>query len=196
MRRLFVCVSSLFFSLSASGADSLRYFPPGSLSNIPRSDEFQEKWYSSQLTALGEKSLCCASVASRRTFRFTWLRTFDHPVVIRLEEGTSGNWTLQTKVASGAGGYDPGKLIVDQSSTLSAEKVAPLLKLLDADSAFWRMPSTDQERIGFDGSQWIIEVRHGSRYHFVDRWTPHNDSVQSLGKMFIELSGRTFEKVY
>jgi hypothetical protein len=155
-----------------------------------------QRWYAWHLKALGETSLCCTSVAGQRTFRFTWLRTFHNPVAIRLEERSTSTWTIHIKVADGTGGYDPGNLTVNESHTLGADKVAQLLGLLDAGSAFWTIPSIDEDRLGLDGSRWIIEVRHGSRYHFVDRWTPHDDPIQVLGKMFIELSGRTFEKVY
>ena len=196
MRRAFIGVFLVIISSNAVGTDSLRYFPPASLSKNPGSDEFREQWYSQHLIALGEKSLCCASVVGHRTFRFTWLRTFHDPVAIRLEERSPGNWTIHIKVADGAGGYDPGKLIVDESHTVSANKVTPLLGLLDTGSEFWAMPSIDEERFGLDGSHWIIEVRQGSRYHFVDRWTPRNDPVHAMGELFIDLSGRKFEKVY
>lgn len=88
----------------ASAADAPRY--------LPGIDAFHGEWYGKQLQALQESSLCCDSTDRGRVIRFVWLRSFHHPVVIRLNESTKGSWSLVTKVGSGAGGYDPRHGIV------------------------------------------------------------------------------------
>ncbi|HTC43957.1 MAG TPA: hypothetical protein VK696_02810 [Steroidobacteraceae bacterium] len=43
-----------------------------------------------------------------------------------------------------------------------------------------------------DGSQWIVEVRDGNRYHYVDRWSPQDGPVPEIGERFIALSQQDF----
>jgi hypothetical protein len=73
-------------------------------------DQLKDYWYAMYLTALRERPLCCNSSGSAEVYRFTWLRTFHHPVVISLEHDLKGRWLMHTKVTSGAGGYEPGIL--------------------------------------------------------------------------------------
>lgn len=196
MRQLVFWVVLALGTSATYAADPVRYFPAPPHSKNGRSDSFTEQWYSAQLKALGEPSLCCRDIAARHVYRFTWLRTFHRPVAIRLEENLAGKWTIHTKITSGAGGYDPGKLIVDESRAVSSGEIAPLAKLFGSGSSFWALPSADEDGGGLDGSRWIVEVRHGSRYHFVDRWTPSNGEVHDLGLVFMKLSKADFGKVY
>jgi len=47
-------------------------------------------------------------------------------------------------------------------------------------SKFWKLPPVLDDG-GVDGAQWIIEgVRYGD-YHVVDRWSPQNGEIRSLG---------------
>lgn len=190
---------TVFLTLSSGTAlssDSTRYFPPLSHSSDAKADSFTEKWYSDQLKALNEPTLCCSKIAVTRAYRFTWLRTFHHPVAIRIEEGPDSRWVIHTKVSSGAGGYDPGKLSIDKTRTATRNELASLKSLLEIGSPFWSLPSVDAEMGGFDGSQWIVEVRVESAYHFVDRWSPESGPVRQLGQLFIELSKVNFGEVY
>lgn len=76
-------------------------------------DTFVNSWYSKMLFALKEPILKDYK-ADKEIYRFTWLRTFNHPVVIRLEK--QGNAVrLFSKVSDGAGGYEPGNIIFDTS---------------------------------------------------------------------------------
>src|SRR5687768_10776338 len=63
------------------------YFPKEVLESEHGSDLFLNKWYSRQLFALHEPVLkndtCTAEM-----YRFTWLRTFDFPVCVRIEKST------------------------------------------------------------------------------------------------------------
>src|SRR5688572_21186821 len=74
-------------------------------------DTFVNTWYSKMLFALKEPILNNYN-GDKEIYRFTWLRTFHHPVSIRLEK-QNNVVKLFTKVCNGAGGYEPGQLIVD-----------------------------------------------------------------------------------
>src|ERR1022692_1355040 len=97
---------------------SAQYFPKQSLDD--RGDEFRSKWYSRQLHALKEPSLLTQSKnPNSEAYRFLWLRTFHHPVAIRVVLRPDGTGVLTTKVASGAGGYSPGVLKEENSRDLT-----------------------------------------------------------------------------
>ena len=189
MRFLIFTVLLILRSGAVLGADASKYFPSSF-------DSFKEQWYSEQLRALGEAPMCCAKGATIHAYRFTWLRTFHRPVAISVSQDAKGNWAIHTKVTDGAGGYSPGKLVVNESRPLSADAAGALQRLLEPGSSFWTLPSEDKERFGFDGSQWIVEARSGDSYHYVDRWTPDKGPVRDIGLMFMKLSGKEFGKVY
>jgi hypothetical protein len=94
-----------------------QYFPKGAFAHGQGDGDFVVGWYSSQLRAMKEPSLSTASPSEQATtYRFTWLRTFHHPLVARFVLDGSGAGTLYVKMADGAGGYQPGKVIVDSTS--------------------------------------------------------------------------------
>ncbi len=113
-------------------------------------------------------------------YRFLWLRTFDHPIAVRLDVHEDGTGTLVTKMASGAGGYAPGKLTEDRTSVLTREQVSTFVGKTIA-VHFWKLPSYDLNRSGEDGSEWVIEGVKDGKYHIVDRWSPDKGAVFELG---------------
>jgi len=113
-----------------------------------------------------------------------WLRTFHHPMAIRVEVQSDGTSRLITKMASGAGGNDPGKLIQNDSATLTKEQTELFLRTIE-EKGFWKLPSRDDSRMGCDGAQWIIEGIKNGTYHFVDRWTPEDGEVREIGLMMV-----------
>jgi hypothetical protein len=181
---LFVLVAAV--TLSAQGS----YFPKGALSDDPRGDLFRANWYSKQLKALEEPSLLqLAKNPSLESYRFVWLRTFHHPVVVRLDPRSDGTGELTTKVSSGAGGYAPGHVIENKSRAVTREEAERFLARV-RQAQFWGLPSHDTpEAAGDDGSQWIIEGVKEGKYHMVDRWTPETGPVRDLGVfLFVELA--------
>jgi len=144
---------------------------------------FKNQWYSSQLQALKEPSLySLRNNLSTESYRFLWLRTFHNPIAIRLDLRPDGTSDLIVKVASGAGGYNPGVLREQRAQLISKEQTAAFLKRI-SDLRFWDAPNPVKEEGGEDGSQWIIEGLKAGRYHVVDRWSPSKGVVRELGMM-------------
>ena len=107
------CVSilSLVFAIAVPLLAQGQYFPKLSFGSSSTLDELKQTWYSSQLRALQEPSLLTlVKSPSSECYRFLWLRTFNHPIAIRLEPMSDGTSVLTTKVASGDGGFHPGVL--------------------------------------------------------------------------------------
>jgi hypothetical protein len=159
-----------------------RYFPPGALDDDQRSEQLLTDWYSGQLKALEEPSLLkLAANPSVESYRFVWLRTFHHPVAVRLVLRTDGIGELTLKVANGAGGYAPGHLIENVSRPLTRQQTASFLERVKA-VQFWELPN-HRDRGGNDGAEWIIEGVKDGKYHVVTRWTPKSGPVRELGLM-------------
>jgi len=148
--------------------DAKIYFPPNTLNN-----SFIEEWYSRQLSAMKEPILI-NDTSTDEVYRFTWLRTFDNPITIRIERNND-SYSISWKQCDGDGGYHPGELIVDNKLKLEKQSWELfLIKLNKID--FWNLPTIKNNELGLDGSQWILEGRSGNIYHVVDRWTPRKES--------------------
>ncbi len=156
------------------------YFPRGSLGAY--TDSFKAEWYSTQLRALNEPSLLQLSQdKTRESYRFVWLRSFHHPVAVRVDVRPDGIGELTLKVGSGAGGYKPGETVQNLSRPLTLEESSMFLARLQK-LDFWSLPSyKNEERDGDDGAQWIIEGAKDGKYHVVDRWSPREGPVRELG---------------
>jgi hypothetical protein len=144
---------------------------------------------------MAEPSLSCAERAAE-TYRFVWLRTFDAPVAIRVESAHEA--VLLTSVTlSGAGGYDPGTVVERSTRSLSLPEWNMISDALNQ-ARFWATASWAHGNDGFDGSQWIVEGRAGSKYHLIDRWSPKSGSFYELGLLFLRLSRLDVpaEKIY
>lgn len=151
-------------------------------------DGFVNSWYSKSLFTLREPVIY-NSKSNREVYRFTWLRSFDNPISIRIEKHKE-KITFFSKVANGAGGYNPGKLIIDTCFNISINDWTELNKRID-DAAFWTMSTESKERPGLDGAEWIIEALKDNKYHMVIRWSPFtNDQVnfRNIGEYLISVS--------
>lgn len=159
---------------------------------------FVTTWYSKMLFALKEPILKNYQ-GNKEIYRFTWLRSFNHPVSIRLEK--QGDLIkLFTKVSNGAGGYVPGDLIVDKITDVTIQDYYTLQQKFE-ETKFWTLP-TEKVDASSDGSIWIIEVAKNNRYHLVTRHTPFVEkygNFRIIGEYLISLAKldkKETEKMY
>ena len=187
----------LFSTMAATGQ---AFFPAGAFyADNLKLDAAKAKWYSEQLTALQEPSLFEAKQDSTvQSYRFLWLRSFHHPVAIRVLIYADGSGVVVTKMADGSGGNKPGKLILNKTEPLSPD-AAKIFTQRIHQLNYWTLPMRDTNPSGTDGAQWVIEgIDHGT-YHLVDRWSPNDGPVRKLGLYFLhDLSGSYLknEEVY
>lgn len=153
-------------------------------------DTFVLKWYSSQLYAMKEPLLYNKKI-NKQVFRFTWLRTFDNPIIVRLEK--TDKCTLTWKMSDGAGGYDPGNLIIEKSKEIELTKWDDLQKLISK-SDFWNL---DLGRIssGLDGSEWILEGYEPTRYRAITAWTPREGKFYEACCYLLNLTDLDIKKI-
>ena len=167
-----------------------------------RRDTLINKWYSGQLRAM-EEPVAYTDKSDNEIYRFTWLRTFHHPIAIRIEKQDK-KYMLYWKVCSGQGGYAPGNLVTDEQKSLDENTWIEFKKLL-SQIDFWNLETYQKTRkivthkdgtqwlelsIGADGAQWILEGKTNFQYHVVDRWTPDKeDTYHQCCDFLIKLTG-------
>jgi hypothetical protein len=149
-------------------------------------DDFINDWYGEHLRAMGEKSFLDVSDENIETYRFLWLRSFHHPIFVRIER-EENKIKLFTKELGGAGGYRPGKVLRSNKINLEKEEFCRFLNLLE-DANFWKMP-TKHDVLGEDGAQWILEGVKKGRYHIMDRWSPEKGEYREACVYLLKLSG-------
>lgn len=158
-----------------------KYFPPGALSPDPWSDSFRGQWFSQHLDSLEEPVLYKAGPSGG--FRFTWLRTFHHPIAIRISPLGDNSYQLTATELGGAGGYTPGQIVRRHQRVLSPAEFARALELL-RDPELW---SPAVEPSGLDGAEWIIEATEGG-YRVVSQWSPTEGLIRAVGVEFLRLA--------
>ncbi|ALN56216.1 hypothetical protein GLE_0858 [Lysobacter enzymogenes] len=156
---------------------------PGSFAtpSIP-DDAHSRRWYSRHLAAAAEPSLSCGG--SARGYRFTWLRSFHHPVIVRV----SAQAGVEAVELDGAGGYEPGAVLRRSRAPLTAVQLQALRAAFDALDA---APAT-QDRNTLDGAEWILERRDASDHRVWVRTSPRDGALHVLGQDMLRLSGWTF----
>jgi hypothetical protein len=130
-----------------------------------------------------EEPLCRTINSEPEVYRFTWNRLFEWNVVriARTEAGPVLRYYRRYRKEP-----DPITLSMDDWSRLQAQVEAMHFWLLD--------PHND--RMGFDGSHWLIEGRRGYGYHTVHRWSPDpDDDLCALGQIFFELAGPPLSQI-
>jgi hypothetical protein len=94
-------------------------------------------------------------------FRFTWLRTFDNPIIVRIEK-KADRYKLIYKIGNGSAGYEPKGLKRTKTIAISNSDWDYFLELL-IQTGFNTIPN----RYYFpmtDGASWILEHRTGIDY--------------------------------
>lgn len=147
-----------------------------------------------QLEALNEPPLeqLAKSSPNVRFYRFTWLRTFDNPIVIRVAVDSKDRADVVLKRGSGKSGYGVGKLLSSRRRHLDNRKLLVSAFLTTIEQADLRnLPSREKvDEVQLDGADWTFEVAENNRYHFVWRWSPgHSSKLRELGLMFCKLAG-------
>lgn len=171
---------------------------PASPKSLLLSD-FDANWYGLVWRAAQERSLYEASgkwsSADRRSVRFTWLRTFHPPVVVRIDETAPHQFRLTAKeLGEGKGGYSGGPITRRVTRDLTPAEGAQVERALSADRVL-SLPQTGCGRDS-DGAMWIIDANDHGSYRFVQRWRPTEGPVRRFGDLMLDLTGWTLEPRY
>ena len=161
--------SSIADTSLAPSNDKQYYFPLRVIkdSEVIGFNTFENRWFSAQLFAMKEPVIY-SDKSGNEIYRFTWLRSFHHPIAIRIEKHDE-TYILTWKMCDGAGGYKPGKLIVYKQEIIDKANWNEFKSRIDK-MDFWNL-KTNRKILGSDGAEWILEGKKDSNYHVVDRWS-------------------------
>jgi hypothetical protein len=172
------------------------YFPKDKFSvDWAGRDDFINDWYGKHLKAMGEKSLLDVASVDNEIYRFLWLRSFHHPIFVRIER-SQNDIKLFTKELDGAGGYEPGKVLRSKEIVLKREDFCKFLTLLEK-ADYWNLPieKDDTTVVRVDGAEWILEGVKSGRYHIVDRWSPKKGEYRKACLYLLKLSGVDLDRL-
>lgn len=162
------------------------YFPKELLSQSERHARMMNEWYQKFLVAMEEAPLFSPDKNALESYRFLWLRSFDHPVAVRIWRSSTDHF-ISVKELSGAGGYEPGSFILREQRRITADEWDTFMSLLKH-SCYWDLPTEALDDRGLDGAEWILEGVRDDRYHLVDRWTPQSGSFREACLYLLKLS--------
>lgn len=131
-----------------------------------------------------EPPICRFRETNSEAYRFLWTSSFNGAAFVHIER-RGGLVELRSRVLGRSRLYREEPVV---SGTLSPDGWEKLQSALTI-SGFWALDPTD-ERIGLDGTQWLIEGRRGDTYHRVDHWSPRG-AVYDLGRLIFALAEPT-----
>jgi hypothetical protein len=155
-------------------------------------DDFHISWYSKHLAAMEEPSLW-RTPPGTEIYRVLWLRTFDAPMVFRLTIKSDRSSELITKRTNGQGGYEPGRVVSDQTTPIDKDETQILLATLMR-LKFWGAPTNETGPRGFDGAQWVIESVKNGKYHVITRWG--GGEFKGWALLLMRKSGEDLQPIY
>ena len=198
----------------ASKTDSLSYYFPSILNDTferanPNFKDFKQKWYSSSLYSFKEPILYIKT-ESQTIYRLLWLRSFHKPVCFTMKE-LDGNYFLNAKTLDRQPSFyqeieswgkdEYGKWILDTTQKADRFALIEFATVIVLSNGqwdeidnyisklnFWKSPIPDPADEGAtDGSNWILEGRRNTRYHFIDRRNARGN-LMDFGKYLIKVS--------
>jgi hypothetical protein len=176
-----------------------------------KTDSFLLSWFSFDLYKMREPVLS-NFFYGREIYRFTWLRSFDYPVMIKIEK-TSEGCTITTKELAeqpllpyeilapekfGEKKNSNISFIIDHSKRITDADFRSLTTLIDS-VHLYALPSIVHHNChgGNDGAEWILEVQKADGYYCAYRWSPNkNTPFNDVGQLMIKLSGLRHERIY
>jgi hypothetical protein len=161
------------FKSQVPNKPGVNYFPTDSLffssvSKSASSDSFVRRWYSEILYNLREPVLYNYKGAGQ-SIRFVWLRPFENPVVIRLNNFNDTAYVNIKELNIQYSGNEVSEIIKDTMIALDVEKWQRSLSMLEANN-FWNAVTEDTlSNTLKDGTSWFLECRSGEKYHCINR---------------------------
>lgn len=160
--------------------------------------DFEDEWLSAELSSFREPSLYRRPPSAPGSIRFTWLRSFHDPIVVRIDAAADGRRTLTARRRPAGHGFGVGHG-VDREQTvvrqLNATETAALQAAIE-EAGLFEAPASSC-RCCLDGSQWIIEASDPRRgYQFRSRQSPRESLERDLGLHLLALTGWDVGRIY
>ena len=150
-------------------------------------DTAQIKRYSKYLFAMNEPIIKKEDSIIQEIYRFLWLRTFNNPILIKLENNNN-QYKLYWKKTNGYGGYYPGKITTSKEKIISRRKWNRFKELLNS-SNFWEEKNNGHIPMS-DGVHWILEGSKNNIYNVYDSTFPLDECKYLLKLAKIKIKAR------
>ena len=159
------------------------YFPQNALGpNDGYGDSSYARYFSYYLRGLKEPILYNGHMAKDEvSIRLTILPAFGGPLVFRAHSNGPDN-TLTFKL-SDSGGFGPVKDVQVREITLDHRA---FMRILDRAFETPACEGAHDERMGFDGSSWAVEVKTADRYCADSVWAPDAGPWQDLAQVVFQ----------
>ncbi len=158
----------------------------------------EDEWYSGELSAFGEPSLYRRPADTPPSIRFTWIRSFHDPVVVRVDTAADGRQTMtaRRRPAGHGFGHEPGvSREVELVRQLSPAETTALQAAIDRVGLF-EAPANGCS-FGLDGAVWLIEAADPALgYRYRARQSPRQGLEHSLGLHLLALTGWDVGRIY
>lgn len=130
-------------------------------------------WHEIQLKSLEEDCLPDRKAeVGTVIYRFTWLRSFHHPIVIRIEK-SDNKVNLYWKIGKGLSGYHPQGIEKSGKKRLNMESWKNFEQLLQK-ADFENLPNVKKIMMT-DGAQWTLEMKDSKEYKIHNTNWPKKD---------------------
>ncbi len=178
-------------------------------------DTFSLKCFSFDLYKMQEPVLS-NYYSGKETYRFTWLRSFDRPVVIRFDKSDTTIVITTKELKSqvplpflgimGTHLDEEGVTIIEKrefnipyyinkTRRLPTVEYTEVTKMIDSLKLLELPPRL--VTMGCDGAEWILEISNSKGYFYIQRWAPQvGDPVREIGEYMIESSDLKKERIY
>ena len=172
---------------------------PGGRDRQPVLYDFSADWYSGVLSDFEEPSLYRRPADAPRSVRFTWIRSFHDPIVVRIDTLTDGSSRLTAKQNPAGAGFGPEARIPGPPRRMMRLLNPVEEEALDRALAASRLFEVESSgcQTGVDGAQWIVEGADPIKgYRFRDVQSPQAGLERDLGLFLLGLTGWDVEPIY
>lgn len=186
-----VCVS-IFLAAGVWAQEATKnnavYFPNDAFLSLDEGHSDFPMRFSGLLKALNEPVLF-NDPSLNYSVRLTIDTAFNGTLIITIAEKTDGHVTAEYKKFGGSlydsdGAIIPGSQIDSGVFQLGEAQLAELKQLIE-DQKFWQLDS-NQDLIGSDGSDWVIEVSDQNKFHAAYKWWPSDGGVYVIGQALMK----------
>ena len=144
------------------------------------------EWYGRCLGRMNEPRLPeLVKDTNAEVYRLMILPTWGNAIVVRVQRHGEF-YRLSGRRLDGQAGYEVGKLVESKDIELNSDD-SKALGILIQNLNFFKLPHDDNV-VGNDGDEWIIEGVFRGKYHLIQRWSASEDNPDKRGlKPFLAL---------
>lgn len=129
-------------------------------------------------------------------YRFTWVRTFHRPWVVRIQVAPDGAGRTIAQSLDGSPASGLGERLARRSLPVDRAGVERLRAAM-VGPGFWAAASEDdRDLVALDGAEWLIEGTRAGACHSVRRWSPPPSPFRAAGLCMLRLAGIADDEIY